>query len=134
MPRRPEEDDLPWFHWSGRVIALLSKVVVDEAALKVLKEAVRESRGVDREGWLHAHCRLAEAAALAELDPANAPVLARPVRRGDLVRIRMPKGTLSIAFLADLDETKVWVPDATRDEGRPVLKTFVSPLEVDSLE
>jgi hypothetical protein len=39
-----------------------------------------------------------------------------------LVRISMPQGKVGIGFVVDLDETKVRLADAERDEGRPVLK------------
>jgi hypothetical protein len=103
---------------------------IDSPTLTVFQEAVRQSRGSNRDAWLRAHLRLGEAAALAAIAPDDAPVLARAVRRGDLVRIKMPTGKLSTGFAVDVGETKVRVADAENDEGRPVLKAFVAALDV----
>lgn len=133
LRKHPDEDDLPWFHWVGVLIGLLGKVVEDDIATAAFEDAIRQSRGAGREEWLMVHRRLATVAALAASDPATAPVLARPVQRGDLVRITMRSGAASIGFVADLDDTKVWVPDPEREDGRPILKTFVAPIDVDAL-
>lgn len=123
LPRHPEPDELPWFHWTGLVIMLLAKVVADPVAVDGMRTAIRESRrrGFDR--WLAEHVRIAEAVALAEIDPASASVLGRPARRGDVVRITMPNGAVSIAYVADADDTKVWVVDGEKEDGRPVQRS-----------
>jgi hypothetical protein len=133
LARHPDEDELTWFHWAGALIMLLRHVVPNEMAARTFTEAVGASRGADRDSWLDAHVRLAEALVRAETAPEKAPTLRRPVERGDLVQVNMPQGKAAIGFVVDLDETKVRLADAERDDGRPVLRGYVAPLDVEAL-
>ncbi len=133
LARHPDGDDLGMFHWTAILTAVLMRASLDEAASDLMDEAVMESRGRDREDWLAVHRRPGTAAALAASDPGGAPVLARRVERGDVVRIKMPNGKSRIAFAIDRDDTKVWVADAQVDEGRPILRSYVAPLDIDAL-
>ena len=133
LAQYPEEEDLPWFHWTAVLLMLLQHVVLDEASVKVLHEAVGDGRGADRFTWLEIHLRMARAAARAASSPDTAPVLKRAARRGDIVRFKMRNGRSGIGFVVDVDETKVRLLDAENDDGRPVMREFVAPLDVNAV-
>jgi hypothetical protein len=130
LPKHPDEDELPEFYWAGALVAILARVVVDEGAMATLTNAIGESRGVDRQEWLDAHLHVGHALAAAEASPVDVKVAKRPVRRGDVVRVTMLGGKVSFGFIVDLDDTKVRLADADHEDGRPVLRKFVVPLDL----
>ncbi|HTQ08785.1 MAG TPA: hypothetical protein VMI31_01815 [Fimbriimonadaceae bacterium] len=135
LRQHPDEFEQDEFHWAGRLLLALQLTIDDSHAAEVLREAVTGAKQMGRDGpaWLRFHISLCEAMTLAQVDPQAAPTLKRGVRRGDLVLQTMPDGRASVGFVADVDDTKVRITDPERDEGRPVLKKFVRPLDVASL-
>jgi hypothetical protein len=132
LQQHPDEHEQDEFHWVGRLLVVLQLTTDDSHAVDVLREAVTGAKQMSRDGlaWLSFHVALSEAMTLAQVDPQAAPTLERGVRRGDLVLQEMPDGRASVGFVADVDDTKVRITDPERDEGRPVLKKFVRPLDV----
>jgi hypothetical protein len=128
----PDEDDEGWYARSS-ILAGVLQVLGDAPDDALFRDAVRESRIRGRHEWLNAHVKLAAAAALVAAEPESAPTLPRAARRGDWVRIAMPSGTISVGYVEGIEDNKAKVADAEHDGGRPVLQTFVAPIDLVAL-
>lgn len=135
LKRHPDEEEQWDYGWASRLMWVLREIVLDEGARTILQETVASvrRRKNDPADWLREHETWAEVVALLESDPKSAPALLRPVQRGDLVRLDMPNGRSSIAYALNVDDKKVFVADAAQDEGKPVLREFVTALDWQSL-
>ncbi len=126
----PDVDEQDEFHWAGHLARLLRLVAEDDRAVGVLKDVLVEFGGKRGTPWLAAHLPFAETFALAAMAPESAPTARREVRRGDLARVVLQNGAASVGFVVDVDDTKVWLSDPERDEGRPVLRKHVAAVDV----
>jgi len=67
--------------------------------------------------------------ALLESDPKSAPTSPKVVQRRDLARLDMPNGRCEVVYVLGVEDRKVVVADPSHDEGRPVLREFVTVLD-----
>ncbi len=122
----PDEDEREDHHWVARLLWVMRYLADDPDALLVARDAIvsRRMRG-EAESWLRTHQAWAQAFALAETDPAAAPLLSRPAVRGDLVRLDLPRSQ-QVVFVVDLqDDTKLVVGAP----GRVVLRRFATVVD-----
>jgi hypothetical protein len=131
LKAHPVEDEVSDYDWVSRLTWVLREAVLDEGAQPILRETmagVRRWRS-DPLAWLVEHLAWSEALAVLESDPKGAPALRRSLQRGDLVRLDMPNGTSTIAYVLSFDESKVYVADPGCEKGRPVLRRFATALD-----
>lgn len=131
LKAHPVEDEALEYDWVSRLTWVLREAVLDEGATAILRETmagVRRWRS-DPLPWLIQHLAWAEALALIESDPKNAPALGRPLQRGDLVRLDMPNGLSTIEYVLSFDESKVYVADPGREDGRAVLRRYATAID-----
>jgi hypothetical protein len=55
------------------------------------------------------------------------------IRRGDVVRLDMPDGHVRLAFVVELDDTKIRVADPGDVAGRAVLSRYATVLDLAKL-
>ena len=131
LKAHPDEEEQWDFGWVSRLAWVMREVVLDEGALVILRDTmgtVRRWRS-DPHDWQREHLAWAEALALLESDPKGAPTSGRSVLRGDFVRLDMLNGKATVAYVLSVDDRKVFVADPKYDEGRPVLRQFVTVLD-----
>lgn len=131
LKAHPVEDEVLEYDWVSRLTWVLREAVLDEGATAILRETmagVRRWRS-DPLAWLIEHTAWSEALALIESDPKNAPTLRRPLQRGDLVRLDMPNGLSTIEYVLSFDESKLYVADPGREDGRAVLRRYATAID-----
>jgi hypothetical protein len=131
----PHDDERLAYHRAGLLLEILRQIAEDEHARRILGDAMprlgREGRVA--EAWLATHLAWGDAFALAASDPSAAPTCTRATRRGDVVRLDMPGGNTGLAFVVELDGTKIRVTDPGEGAGRAVLSRYATVIDLAKL-
>lgn len=127
----PDADEEVDYHWVARLAWCLREAALENDAVAVARTAMGGVRRwhADPAAWLDHHVAWGEVIALLESDPAAVPLEPRRPKRGDLALVTMPNGARRVEFVLRVDDRKVYVADTEHEDGRPILATYVQPID-----